>query len=182
MAPVLSFIHVVIVHINVHHPSYTNYYRACPDWRPGLHHLPIPQTVYMPGPLHHCQIILFVTGRGCSPRSIHPLGGTATANCAPLFKELPCSSERQPELVLVNAPESECLHRRGKPSHFHWHLTSSNCCRLIYQGLKKKKHSGETVGWPASTASIKARVLWKPEDSESTGHPLTTQRVTYAKN
>lgn len=138
MAPVLSFIHVVIVHINVHHPSYTNYYRACPDWRPGLHHLPIPQTVYMPGPLHHCQIILFVTGRGCSPRSIHPLGGTATANCAPLFKELPCSSERQPELVLVNAPESECLHRRGKPSHFHWHLTSSNCCRLIYQGLKKK--------------------------------------------
>lgn len=46
--------------------------------------------------------------------------------------------------------------------------------------LGKKKHSGETVGWPASPASIKACIPYK--DSEGTGHPLTTQRVTYAKN
>lgn len=45
---------------------------------------------------------------------------------------------------------------------------------------KKKKHSGETVGWPASPASIKACILYK--DSGGIGHPLTTQRVTYAKN
>lgn len=182
MAPVLSFIHVVIVHINVHHPSYTNYYRACPDWRPGLHHLPIPQTVYMPGPLHHCQIILFVTGRGCSPRSIHTHSGARQLQTVHLCLKsfhVPLK-DNQNWCSLMPQSQNACTEGESQ-------VTSTDIWpRPTAAGLStkvwKKKHSGETVGWPASTASIKARVLWKPEDSESTGHPLTTQRVTYAKN
>lgn len=57
MAPVLSFIHVVIVHINFHHPSYASYYRAYHHRRDGKSRTIHPShgVVYMPGPLHHCQ-------------------------------------------------------------------------------------------------------------------------------
>lgn len=162
MAPVLSFMHVVIVHINFHHPSYTGYYRAYQHRRPGLHHSPIPQSCLHAGgiaSLSDCSLCNRTRLWPCSP---HPLSGTAVANSAPLFKEASMVFWKTTRPGADQCPWP----RRGKPSHFHWHLTSSNCCRPIYlprfgknKTEKKTQHSGETFGWPASTASIKAHVL-----------------------
>lgn len=68
----------------------------------------------MPGPLPHCQFILFATGPGCSPRSLHPLGGTTIANCVPLFKELTRSSARKPELLLIPAQTQDACRGEGE--------------------------------------------------------------------
>lgn len=73
MAPVLSFIHVVIVHINFHHPSYASYYKAY------NHRRDCESSAIHPTELSRCQLhciivnfILSTTGQGCSPGSYPP--------------------------------------------------------------------------------------------------------------
>lgn len=135
----------------------------------------------MPGPWHHCRFILFATRQGRSPHSLHPLRGTTIASCVPPFKELTCSSEREPEWLLINAQTQDACTGAGESVSL---PLTSDLTQLLqaeaYLPRFEKKHSGETVGWPASPASSKACIPYK--DSEGTGHPLTTQRATYAKN
>lgn len=105
--------------------------------------------------------ILFATGQGRSPRSLHPLRGTATiASCVPPFKALTCSSESKPERLLINAQTQDACTGAGESVSLP--LTSDLAQLLRAEAYlprfekKKKQHSGETVGWPASPASIKA--------------------------
>lgn len=59
--------------------------------------------------------ILFATGQGRSPRSLHPLRGTATiASCVPPFKVLTCSSESEPEWLLINAQTQDACTGAGE--------------------------------------------------------------------
>lgn len=73
MAPVLSFIRVVIVHINFHHPSYASYYKAY-NHRRDRESSAIHPTVLSRCQLH-CIIVNFIlstTGQGCGPGSYPP--------------------------------------------------------------------------------------------------------------
>lgn len=91
MAPVLSFIHVVIGHINFHHPSYASYYRAYPPEEltkatPFIHPTELSTCQA------HCIIVSFLfylqLDQAAAPNFSTPTQITATgANCVPLFKE-----------------------------------------------------------------------------------------------
>lgn len=163
MALVLSFIHVVIVHINFHQPSHSSCYRAYHHRRPGLCHSPIPQSCRHAGPMASLSALF------CLPLDKAVALAPYTHSGAPQQSQAVCCHLKRLR-VLLNANQSGCLlmlrlrmlaQEPGRACPFRWHLTSPNCCglRLIYQGLKKiKQHSGDTVGWPAS------QQVWK--------HPL----------
>lgn len=59
--------------------------------------------------------ILFATGQDHSPRSLHPLRGTTTiASCVSPFKALTCSSESEPERLLINAQTQDACTGAGE--------------------------------------------------------------------
>lgn len=106
MAPVLSFIHVVIVHINFHHPSYARYYKAY------NHRRDRESRAIHPTELSRCQLhciivnfILSTTGQGCKPRllSTH---STPRNNCKLCFDWLKSlqASWKKTEQLHINAP------------------------------------------------------------------------------
>lgn len=127
--------------------------------------------------------ILFATGQGRSPRSLHPLRGTTTiAGCVPPFKALMCSSEHEPEWLLINAQTQDACTGAGESVSLP--LTSDLAQLLRAEAYlprfeKKKTNILET--------QLDGQLLSKYESipyngSEDVGHPCTTQRVTYAKN
>lgn len=144
MALVLSFIHVVIVHINFHHPSYTSYYRAYHHRRPGLHRSRIPQSCLHARPIASSSVLFCVPLDKAVGLALCTHSGAQQLQTVCLcVKELTCSSEREPELWLTTAQTQGACTGQGKACHFRWHLTSPNCCRLslIYQGLGEKKNT-----------------------------------------
>ena len=118
MAPVLSFIHVVIVHINFHHPSYASYYRAYHHRRDGKSHTIHPShgVVYMPGPLHHCQFysICHWTRLQLELLYTHSVPQQLQTVCLCL-KEFTSPPERDTESLHLNAPDPGGSHNgKGK--------------------------------------------------------------------
>lgn len=159
MALVLSFIHVVIVHINFHQPSHFSCYRAYHHRRPGLCHSPIPQSCLHAGPMASLSALFCLPLDKTIALALYTHSGAQ--------QQLQAVCRHLKRLRVLKANQNGCLlmlrlrmlaQEQGRACPFHWHLTSPNCCRLrlFYQGLKKKQHSGETVGWPASPASFKA--------------------------
>lgn len=117
MAPVLSFIHVVIVHINFHHPSYASYYRAYHHRRDGEpRHSSIPRSCLHARPIASLSLLFYLQlDKAAALASIHPLSTATIANCVPLFKEFTSPPERKPEPLHINAPDPKGPHnRKGK--------------------------------------------------------------------
>lgn len=113
MAPVLSFIHVVIVHINFHHPSYASYYRACHHRRDKQesHHSSIPQSCLHARPIASLSVLFYLQlDRAAALASIHPLSTATIANCVPLFKEFTSPPERKTEPLHINASDPRGPH------------------------------------------------------------------------
>lgn len=115
MAPVLSFIHVVIVHIHFHHPPYSSYYRAYHHRRtaratPFIH--PTPQSCLHARPIASLSVLFYLQlDKSAGLASIHPLSTATIANCVPLFKEFTSPPQRKTEPLHINAPDPRGSHK-----------------------------------------------------------------------
>lgn len=147
MAPVLSFIHVVIVHINFHHPSYASYYRAYHHRRDGKSRAIHPShgVVYMPGPLHHCQFYSICNWTRLQPWLLytHSVPQQLQTVCLCLKSLQVLLKEKQNRCILMPRTLKEHTMERGQTRRCHRYVTLANGCSLwlIHQGLKNHAFS-----------------------------------------
>lgn len=145
MAPVLSFIHVVIVHINFHHPSYASYYRAYHHRTDGKSRTIHPShgLVYMPGPLHHCQFYSMCNWTRLQPQLLytHSVPQQLQTVCLCLKSLQVLLKEKQNRCILMPQTPEDHTMERGKTRRCHRYVTLSNCCSLwlMHQGFKNNR-------------------------------------------
>lgn len=162
MALVLSFIHVVIVHINFHQPSHSGRYRAYHHRRPGLCHSPIPQSCLHAWPMASLSVFFCLPLDKAVALALDTHSGAQQlqAVCR-RFKSLRVLLKENQNGLLVNAQTQDACTGAGESmsllltSDLAQLLQAEACLPRFEKKKKKANHSGETVGWPPSPARIK---------------------------